>query len=96
MPDIGSVSVGLAFIRYLAKFVDPSLLTMKDLANATDVALSSASRDLDALGEVHRKAKPGLGLVAKDWDPREPRRIIAWLTPKGQEVLSALLKVFSG
>lgn len=36
---------------------------------------------------------PELGLVAKDRDPREPRRMVAWLTPRGQEVVSRLLKV---
>ena len=59
---------------------------------ATDVALSSISRNLDALGEVHRSRKPGLGLIAKDWDPREPGRMVAWVTPRGKQVVSRLLE----
>jgi hypothetical protein len=30
--------------------------------------------------------------VAKDWDPREARRMVAWLTPRGQEVVSRMLE----
>jgi hypothetical protein len=29
-------------------------------------------------------------LVAKDWDRGEGRRMVAWLTPKGEEVVSRL------
>jgi hypothetical protein len=42
--------------------------------------------------DEHWRGGPGLGPVAKDWDPREPRRMIAWLTPKGKEVVSRLLE----
>jgi DNA-binding MarR family transcriptional regulator len=68
------------------------LSTMREPADATGVALSSISRILDALRDRHCKGKPGLGLVAKDWDPREVRRMVAWLTPKGKEVVSRLLE----
>jgi DNA-binding MarR family transcriptional regulator len=79
-------------VQILLEIAQKPLSTMKELADATDVALSSISRNLDALGDVHRNRKPGLGLVAKDRDPREPRRMIAWLTPKGKEVVSRLLE----
>lgn len=79
-------------VQILLEIAQRPLSTMRELADATDVAISSISRNLDALGEEHRNGKPGLGLVAKDWDPREPRRMIAWLTPKGKEVVSRLLE----
>ena len=78
-------------IQILLEIAQRPVSTMQELADATDVALSSISRNLDALGEVHRSRKPGLGLVAKDWDPREPRRMVAWLTPKGRQVVGRLL-----
>jgi hypothetical protein len=62
------------------------------LADATDVALSSISRNLDVLGDEHWRGGPRLGLVAKDWDPRESRRMVAWLAPKGKQVVSRLLE----
>jgi hypothetical protein len=68
---------------------------MSELADAKDVALSKLSRNLGALGETPWKEKPRLGLVAKDWDPREPRRMVAWLTPKGTQVVSRLLETVS-
>jgi DNA-binding MarR family transcriptional regulator len=82
-------------VQILLEIAQKPLSTMKELADATDVAVSSISRNLDALGEVHRKGTPGLGLVAKDWDPREPRRMVAWLTPKGKEVVSRLPETVS-
>ena len=79
-------------VQILLEIARKPLSTMQELADATGVALSSVSRNLDALGDRHRKGKPGLGLVAKDWDPREVRRMVAWLTPKGQEVVGRLLE----
>ena len=82
-------------VQILLEVAQKPLSTRRELADATDVALSSISRNLDALGDVHRKGKSGLGLVAKDWDPREPRRMVAWLTPKGKEVVGRLLETVS-
>jgi DNA-binding MarR family transcriptional regulator len=79
-------------VQLLLEVARKPLSTMKELADATGLALSSISRNLDALGDVHRFGKPGLGLVAKDWDPREFRRMVAWLTPKGKEVVNRLLE----
>ncbi|WP_162820526.1 MarR family winged helix-turn-helix transcriptional regulator [Microvirga calopogonii] len=79
-------------VQILLEIARKPLSTMKELADATDVALSSISRNLDALGDEHRKGTPGMGLVAKDRDPREPRRMVAWLTPKGKEVVKGLLE----
>lgn len=79
-------------VQILLEISRKPLSTMQELADTTGGALSSISRNLDALGDRHRKGKPGLGLVAKDWDPREVRRMVAWLTPRGQEVVSRLLE----
>jgi DNA-binding MarR family transcriptional regulator len=79
-------------VQLLLEIARKPLSTMRELADATDLALSSISRNLDALGDIHRFGKPGLGLVAKDRDPREVRRMVAWLTPKGKEVVSRLLE----
>ena len=34
----------------------------------------------------------GLELEAKGWDPRESRRMVAWLTPEGKQVVGRLLE----
>jgi DNA-binding MarR family transcriptional regulator len=78
-------------VQILLEIAQKPLSTMRELADASDVALSSISRNLDVLGDRHWRGGPGLGLVAKDWDPREPRRMVAWLTPRGKEVVNRLL-----
>jgi DNA-binding MarR family transcriptional regulator len=82
-------------VQILLEIAQKPISTMKELADASDVALSSISRNLDVLGDRHWRGGPGLGLVAKDWDPREPRRMIAWLTPRGQEVVGGLVEAVS-
>lgn len=67
-------------------------VTMKQLAEWTGTSQASCSRNLAALGEVHRLGKPGLGLVVTKEDPVEPRRKVAFLTPRGRRVISSLLE----
>ncbi|QRM31091.1 MarR family winged helix-turn-helix transcriptional regulator [Microvirga sp. VF16] len=66
-------------------------LRMNELPELTGMALSSVSRNLDALGAVHRHGKPGLELVATVPDPEEPRRKLVFLTVKGRMLVERLL-----
>jgi DNA-binding MarR family transcriptional regulator len=51
-----------------------------------DFTTSSASRLTDWLSEYHRLGKPGLGLIVKNKDPTDFRRILITLTPKGESL----------
>ncbi len=66
-------------------------VTMAELSDEVGIALSSVSRNLQALGEWHRHGKPGLGLVETVPDPHERRRVIAFLTAKGTETVNRML-----
>ncbi|CAB4139643.1 MarR Transcriptional regulators [uncultured Caudovirales phage] len=66
-------------------------LTMQELSDETGLAQSSCSRNVAALSEWHRYGKPGLDLVASEDDPRERRRKVMWLTPKGRTVVGKLM-----
>lgn len=71
-------------------------ITMKELMDASGIALGSVSRNLMALGEWHRSDMPGLGLVEAVDDPREYRRKAAFLTKKGRKFVSDLVSIQTG
>lgn len=80
-------------IRLLLNIAMHPGLTQQELADRCDIALSSVSRNLMALGEWHRFGKPGLNLVEKTEDPHERRRQIAFLTIKGKKLVEHILAV---
>ena len=51
---------------------------------------ASCSRNIAFLSHRHRLNKPGLGLVRKDADPTNLRRLIISLTPKGEQLLQRI------
>lgn len=71
-------------------------VTMKQLMDASGIALGSVSRNLMALGEWHRSDMPGLGLIEAVDDPREYRRKAAFLTKKGRKFVSDLVSIQTG
>ncbi|WP_210186990.1 MarR family winged helix-turn-helix transcriptional regulator [Methylobacterium gossipiicola] len=71
-------------------------ITMKELMDASGIALGSVSRNLMALGEWHRSDMPGLGLIEAVDDPREYRRKAAFLTKKGCKFVSDLVSIQTG
>lgn len=64
--------------------------TMRQLSNWLGVSLSTCSRNLAALGDVHRNGDPGLRVITLTNDPADPRRKLAFLTPKGQQIIASL------
>jgi DNA-binding MarR family transcriptional regulator len=55
--------------------------------------IASSSRCADWLSDVHRLNKPGLGLIKKERDPFNQRRIVLRLTRKGELVAKQLKEV---
>lgn len=71
-------------------------LTMQELGDMVGISQSSCSRNIAALGEWHRFGKPGLNLVEAVEDPRERRRKVAFLTPKGRQRIGKVLGAVTG
>jgi len=52
---------------------------------------ASSSRNIDWLSTKHRSGRPGLGLVFKERDPDNGRRIICSLSAKGKDLVEDLI-----
>lgn len=68
-------------------------ISLSDLTEKTAQATSSASRNVASLSLVHRKGKPGHGLVLNREDPVERRRKQHVLTAKGKAFIRKLLEI---
>jgi len=64
--------------------------TLRSLEERTGLSNASVSRSVHALGEMHRRGSPGLGLVCIDRDPSEGRRFLVALSPAGKELIARL------
>jgi DNA-binding MarR family transcriptional regulator len=71
-------------------------LSMGDLAQRLGIAQSSASRNIAALSKWHSFGKAGHGLVEAHEDPRERRRKIVRLTPRGHHLVAVLRALVAG
>lgn len=67
-------------------------LTMQELAQDTGLSQASCSRNVMALSKWHRLNKAGYDLVESLDDPRERRRKVMYLTPKGRRAVLAAVK----
>lgn len=65
-------------------------ITMKDLGERLGVSQATMSRNIAALGKVHRLNRPGYDLLQAEEDPVERRRKIVNLTAKGKRVKESL------
>ena len=70
-------------------------MSMRELAERLGIAQSSASRNVAALSKWHSFGKPGLDLVQAEEDPRERRRKIISLTPKGHALIGTLREMMA-
>ena len=64
---------------------------MASLRPMAELSQASISRNIAALGKIHRKGMPGLGLVDTEEDFWNRRHKIVFLTPKGREYVQLLL-----
>lgn len=71
-------------------------LSIRELSERLGIAQSSASRNVAALSAWHSFRKPGHGLVEAKEDPRERRRKIVSLTPKGKALMRRLDQEMDG
>jgi DNA-binding MarR family transcriptional regulator len=71
-------------------------MSMGELAQHLGIAQSSASRNIAALSKWHSFGKAGHELVEAHEDPRERRRKLVQLTPKGQRLVKILQAIMGG
>jgi DNA-binding MarR family transcriptional regulator len=62
-----------------------------ELAEATNLAQASISRNCTAMAMVDRHGKPGKDWVSVEKDPEQPRRQAFYLTPKGRTLVKRVL-----
>lgn len=60
------------------------------------LTVAAGSRNTDWLSDDHRLDKPGLGLITKQRDPNNGRRLQMVLTPKGQVFVNQIKDVLFG
>jgi len=65
-----------------------------DLADTLGISSSASSRNVAALGDWHRKQRPGYRLVTTKLHPDDRRRKAVVLTRKGETVINQLLEKF--
>lgn len=70
-------------------------LSIRELSERLGIAQSSASRNVAALGKWHSFGKPGHDLVQAEEDPRERRRKVVTLTPKGRALVEELRAILN-
>ena len=65
-------------------------ITITELSERGEFALSSSSRYVKALGTKDRRGEPGQEVVSAPRDPLDERRKVLRLTPKGRRVLEKI------
>lgn len=64
--------------------------TYADIETELGLSNPSVSRTVTALGPVHRTGRDGYHLLDMEPDPREGRRFLVMLSPKGKALLRQL------
>lgn len=80
---------------FLAIALRPGI-TMEQMGADVGISQSSCSRNVAALSKWHRLGKPGADYVEAFEDPKERRRKIMYLTPKGARVARKALEALKG
>jgi len=109
--DKKAMMKGLLFLEEFRKF-DPEMqmqtaatlllvamrpgITTKELTGKLGISQASCSRNVAALSKMTRHGEPGPDLIVAEEDPRERRRKVMRLTPKGQRVAESLSRLLNG
>ena len=71
-------------------------LTVTELNQKGDFALSSASRYMQSLNMKNRHGRAGHELVTDPRDPNDERRKVLQLTPKGRRIIGIVTTILGG
>jgi DNA-binding MarR family transcriptional regulator len=64
--------------------------TISDIAKVTGHSTGTVSRNVSALGQIHRKGMPGLDILVAKEDPMDRRNKRITITPKGKRIMATL------
>lgn len=67
--------------------------TFAELEEALSLTNGSVSRGVSALGDLNRHGEPGYRLLEVAKDPRQPRRFLVRLSPRGRALLRQIEKL---
>jgi DNA-binding MarR family transcriptional regulator len=81
------------FIQVLLVIAEDGPCTYRHIEQRLALSNSAVSRTINALGATNRKGQPGYGLVTVERDPKEGRRFLALLTPKGHALHREVLAI---
>ncbi|MGG9998958.1 MarR family winged helix-turn-helix transcriptional regulator [Pseudovibrio ascidiaceicola] len=80
---------------FLCVAAKPGIST-NELVEQTGLSQASISRNLTALGKIHRNGKPGFDVVQCVEDPNDRRRNVSFLAPKGKYLLEEIVAAHRG
>ena len=81
------------FVQIFLVVGERGQVTFQELMEELNLTNSAISRSVMAMGEVHRKGKPGFDLLETRKDHREGRRFLVSLSPKGKALYRQLQSI---
>jgi hypothetical protein len=84
------IGEAVGFLAIAMAETDDSGLSVTELSQKCDFSLASASRHMQALGQLDRHRRPGLEWVKDETDLMERRKKILRVTPQGRRVVQQL------
>ncbi len=93
--DQGEIITLQAFDVLLAVAIQPGI-TSAEIMQRTRLAQTSVSRYVNKLGTDANPLKSGHKLIEAVPDPREPRRLVVYLTDKGKARMARIVGAFTG
>lgn len=81
-----------AHVLLLVALAGDDGISLTDIAERSELGLSTVSRHAAALGKINRKHEEGLQLIQTHEDPMERRRRLATLTGKGKAFMTQIMK----
>ena len=82
--------IPLHFSQVLLVIAEEEPCTFQKVIEKLDLSISAVSRTVMALGQLSRRGQPGFDLLATFRDPKEGRRFLIKLTPKGKVLVRQL------
>ena len=81
------------FVQIFLVVGEKGQVTFQELMGELNLTNSAISRSVMAMGEINRKGSPGFELLETFKDPREGRRFLVRLSPKGRALYRSIQSI---